>query len=82
MSNINHEFDLKLMDLQAQFISSMRDYSETFTRFQFLFSDLSITPENSFMLEKYHGGLESLARASQNLSDAFKAMCSAHDIDF
>ena len=82
MANTQHEFGLKLMELQAEFMSSMRDYSETFTRFQSLFTDLSITPENSSILEKYHGGLESLARASQNLSDAFKAMCSAHDIDF
>jgi hypothetical protein len=81
MANIDNDLDLKLMQLEGDFFESVGEIAETFTRFQSLFPQISITPENSEILRKYFSGMQSLSNATHNLTDAFKALCTAHSVD-
>lgn len=81
MTSIPNDLDLKLMELEGEFFKSVGDIAETFTRFQSIFPQISITPENSETLRKYLSGMESLSNATQNLTDAFRALCTAHSVD-
>jgi|688.fasta_scaffold245212_2 hypothetical protein len=81
MSNFTHEDDIKLMELQSNFIESFQDLAETMNKYNELFVQLSIIPKNSEILKKFHTGMNSLSQATENLADAFKALCIAHDVD-
>jgi hypothetical protein len=81
MTSIPNDLDLKLMQLEGDFFNSVGEIAETFARFQSVFPQISITPENSEILRKYLSGMESLSNATQNLTDAFKALCTAHSVD-
>ena len=77
---MTHQQDIMVMKLEADFLTTFQAMKDTLDQYADLYMTLNFDQSNSFKLQKYHEGLQSLAAAFSAVADCFESLCGCKNI--
>lgn len=72
--------DLDVMQLEAEMIDTLSKMKSIVDEYVDTYPYLSLTPENTEVLQSYYKGLLSISLGTKSIADAFKAVCACKNI--